>query len=198
MCHGGWCFEHVSQRLRDLGHTVHPLTLTGVSECSHLLHGTVNLDTHIQDVVALLEGENLRDTVLVGHSYGGMVITGAADRAPDRIDSAGLPGRRSSRRRRLLLVTGVRPGAEMVSGGGRDGLRVPMTAVLRCPGDAAPDRLGAPATPTRRRPGTSPPPGLRLRRRVGRPVPVHHDLPEAQRGARLDHPCSRQRTQPHA
>ncbi|MET8462484.1 alpha/beta fold hydrolase [Micromonospora zamorensis] len=87
MCHGGWCFEHVTRRLRDLGHTVHPLTLTGVSERSHLLHGTVNLDTHIQDVVAHLEGENLHDTVLVGHSYGGMVITGAADRAADRIDS---------------------------------------------------------------------------------------------------------------
>ncbi|SCE92962.1 alpha/beta hydrolase fold [Micromonospora chaiyaphumensis] len=59
--------------------------MTGLSERSHLLHGTVNLDTHIQDVVATLEGENLRDVTLVGHSYGGMVITGAADRAPDRV-----------------------------------------------------------------------------------------------------------------
>ncbi len=87
MCHGGWCFEDLTRQLRGLGHTVHPLTLTGLSERSHLLHGTVNLDTHIQDVVAVLEGEDLRDAVLVGHSYGGMVITGAADRAPDRVDS---------------------------------------------------------------------------------------------------------------
>lgn len=87
MCHGGWCFEHLTRRLRGLGHSVHPLTLTGVSERRHLLHGTVNLDTHIQDVVAALDGEDLRDTVLVGHSYGGMVITGAADRAPDRVGS---------------------------------------------------------------------------------------------------------------
>ncbi|MET9022316.1 alpha/beta fold hydrolase [Actinopolymorpha sp. NPDC004070] len=87
MCHGGWSFEHLTRRLRDLGHAVHPLTLTGVSERRHLLHGTVNLDTHIQDVLAVLDGEDLRDAVLVGHSYGGMVITGAADRAPDRVDS---------------------------------------------------------------------------------------------------------------
>ncbi|WP_435205024.1 alpha/beta fold hydrolase [Micromonospora sp. bgisy143] len=73
--------------MRGLGHSVHPLTLTGLSERSHLLHGTVNLDTHIQDVVATLEVEDLRDAVLVGHSYGGMVITGAADQAPERVDS---------------------------------------------------------------------------------------------------------------
>ncbi|MFI7072602.1 alpha/beta fold hydrolase [Micromonospora sediminicola] len=87
MCHGGWCFEPLTRRLRGLGHSVHPLTLTGVSERRHLLQDTVNLDTHIQDVVAALDVEDLRDTVLVGHSYGGMVITGAADRAPDRVDS---------------------------------------------------------------------------------------------------------------
>ncbi|MGK5557318.1 alpha/beta fold hydrolase [Actinomadura kijaniata] len=87
MCHGGWCFEELSGRLRAQGHTVHPLTLTGVGERSHLLPGAVNLDTHIQDVTAVLEAENVRDAVLVGHSYGGMVITGAADRAPDRVAS---------------------------------------------------------------------------------------------------------------
>ncbi|MFC5823603.1 alpha/beta fold hydrolase [Nonomuraea insulae] len=87
MCHGGWCFEELSGGLRAQGHTVHPLTLTGISERSHLLPGAVNLDTHIQDVTAVLEAEDLRDAVLVGHSYGGMVITGAADRAPDRVGS---------------------------------------------------------------------------------------------------------------
>ncbi|MFC4592238.1 alpha/beta fold hydrolase [Sphaerisporangium corydalis] len=87
MCHGGWCFEELTGGLRAHGHAVHPLTLTGVSERGHLLHGGVNLDTHIQDVTAVLAAENIQDAVLVGHSYGGMVITGAADRAPDRVDA---------------------------------------------------------------------------------------------------------------
>ncbi|WP_067479217.1 alpha/beta fold hydrolase [Actinomadura hibisca] len=85
MCHGGWCFDELARELRARGHTAHPLTLTGLSERSHLLPGAVNLDTHIEDVTALLEAEKIRDAVLVGHSYGGMVITGAADRAPDRV-----------------------------------------------------------------------------------------------------------------
>ncbi|MFC4121705.1 alpha/beta fold hydrolase [Nonomuraea zeae] len=85
MCHGGWCFEELTQGLRGLGHSVYPLTLTGLSERSHLLHGTVNLDTHIQDVTALLAAEDLQDVVLAGHSYGGMVIRGVADRMPGRV-----------------------------------------------------------------------------------------------------------------
>ncbi|MFC4536383.1 alpha/beta fold hydrolase [Sphaerisporangium dianthi] len=85
MCHGGWCFEELTGGLRAQGHAVYPLTLTGLSERSHLLHGGVNLDTHIQDVTGVLAAENIQDAVLVGHSYGGMVITGAADRAPERV-----------------------------------------------------------------------------------------------------------------
>lgn len=87
MCHGGWCFADLTRELRAHGHTVHPLTLTGLSERSHLLHGTVNLETHIQDVTGVLVAEDVREAVLVGHSYGGMVITGVADRATDRVDS---------------------------------------------------------------------------------------------------------------
>ncbi|WP_027946427.1 alpha/beta fold hydrolase [Amycolatopsis taiwanensis] len=86
MCHGGWCFTELTEQLRRHGHAVHLLTLTGLSERSHLLHGGVNLDTHIEDVTALLAAENIHDAVLVGHSYGGMVITGAADRMPERVD----------------------------------------------------------------------------------------------------------------
>lgn len=85
MCHGGWCFDGLTQPLRDHGHRAYPLTLTGLSERGHLLQGTVNLDTHIQDVTGVLEAANVRDAVLVGHSYGGMVITGVADRVPDRV-----------------------------------------------------------------------------------------------------------------
>jgi pimeloyl-ACP methyl ester carboxylesterase len=60
-------------------------TLTGVAERSHLLSPHVNLDTHIEDVVNLIRWEDLRRVVLCGHSYGGCVITGVADRLPDRI-----------------------------------------------------------------------------------------------------------------
>ncbi|MGW6334408.1 alpha/beta fold hydrolase [Nocardia rhamnosiphila] len=85
MCHGGWCFEGITHQLRKEGHRVLPLTLTGVGERGHLRRAGVNLDTHIEDVTATLAAEDIRDAVLVGHSYGGMVITGAADRAPDRV-----------------------------------------------------------------------------------------------------------------
>ena len=83
--HGGWCYQRVSAILRAAGHDVYALTLTGVGERSHLpLHG-VDLDVHIADVTAVLHYENLEDVILVGHSYGGMVVTGAADRAAERI-----------------------------------------------------------------------------------------------------------------
>ncbi|GAA4930871.1 alpha/beta fold hydrolase [Streptomyces coeruleoprunus] len=83
--HGAWCFEPLARRLRDHGHQAFPLTLTGVGDRKHLLSGSVNLDTHIEDVVNVLTDQQITDAVLVGHSYGGMVITGAADRAPDRV-----------------------------------------------------------------------------------------------------------------
>ena len=86
-CHGGWCFAPLPERLRERGHRVLTVTLTGLGERGHLLTSTVNLDTHIQDLTALLAAEDVRDAVLVGHSYGGMVITGAADRLPDRVGS---------------------------------------------------------------------------------------------------------------
>ncbi|EOD63701.1 alpha/beta fold hydrolase [Amycolatopsis vancoresmycina] len=87
MCHGGWCFADLTAQLRGHGHRVHPVTPTGIAERSHLLPGGVNLDTHIEDVTALMEAEDVHDAVLVGHSYGGMVITGAADRLPGRVAS---------------------------------------------------------------------------------------------------------------
>ncbi len=83
--HGGWCYTKVARRLRAAGHDVHAPTLTGLGERSHLLRPGIDLDLHIDDVVALLHYEDLRDVILVGHSYGGMVITGIADRASERI-----------------------------------------------------------------------------------------------------------------
>lgn len=86
-CHGGWCFEPLAEQLRQHGHRAYPLTLTGLGDRSHLLHAGVNLETHIQDVLNVLAAEQIEDAVLVGHSYGGMVISGVADRAPERVDS---------------------------------------------------------------------------------------------------------------
>jgi len=83
--HGGWCYRKVAPRLRNAGHEVHAPTMTGLGERSHLLSPAVDLDLHISDIVAVLHYEDLRDVILVGHSYGGMVITGVADRAVDRV-----------------------------------------------------------------------------------------------------------------
>jgi pimeloyl-ACP methyl ester carboxylesterase len=83
--HGGWCYERVARLLRDAGHDVYTPTLTGLGERSHLRSANVDLDLHIQDVVAVLHYDDLHDVILVGHSYGGMVITGVGDRAAARI-----------------------------------------------------------------------------------------------------------------
>lgn len=79
--HGGWCWKIVAPALRRAGHEVYAPSLTGLGERKHLAGPQINLDTHIQDVVALMEMEDLEDVVLLGHSYGGMVVTGAADRS---------------------------------------------------------------------------------------------------------------------
>jgi len=82
---GGWDWRHVDDLLTADGNKVFRATLTGQGERSHLSNTNIDLDTHIQDVVNLIVWEDLHDVVLVGHSYGGMVITGVADRVPDRI-----------------------------------------------------------------------------------------------------------------
>jgi len=83
--HGGWCWTKLSPLLRAAGHNVFAPTLTGLGERSHLLTRDVGLDTHITDIANVLEYEDLHDVVLVGHSYAGMVITGVADKAANRI-----------------------------------------------------------------------------------------------------------------
>jgi pimeloyl-ACP methyl ester carboxylesterase len=82
---GGWVWAQVAPRLREAGHVVYTPTLTGLGERVHLASPEVDLETHIADIVNVLEFEELTDVVLVGHSYGGMVITGVADRVPDRL-----------------------------------------------------------------------------------------------------------------
>ena len=84
---GAWAWRQVTSELRAGGHDVHPLTLTGVADRSHLLGPDIDLDTHITDIVRLAEAEDLRDIVLVGHSYGGLPVSAAALRLRDRIRS---------------------------------------------------------------------------------------------------------------
>ena len=83
--HGGWCWKRVTPYLRDAGHAVYTPTLTGLGERSHLASPETNLSTHIQDILNVLWYEDLTDVILVGHSYSGMVITGVADNAPERV-----------------------------------------------------------------------------------------------------------------
>jgi len=83
--HGGWCYQRVARILRSAGHDVYAPTMTGLGERAHLLSPKIDLDLHVADIVAVLHYEDLRDVILVGHSYGGMVITGVADRAADRV-----------------------------------------------------------------------------------------------------------------
>jgi pimeloyl-ACP methyl ester carboxylesterase len=83
--HGAWCWTRVTPGLRAAGHAVHEVTLTGLGDRYHLRGACEGLGTHIDDVVAYLECNQLEDVVLVGHSYAGMVITGVAERAAERI-----------------------------------------------------------------------------------------------------------------
>lgn len=83
--HGGWCYQDLARLLRVQGHDVYTPTLTGLGERAHLLSTDVDLDMHVTDVANVLFYEDLHDVVLVGHSYGGLVITGVADRVTDRV-----------------------------------------------------------------------------------------------------------------
>lgn len=86
--HGGWCWRRVTDILSAKGHTVITPTLTGLGERSHLVQSVTGLDTHVTDIVNVFKWEGLSDVVLCGHSYGGMVISGVAERvAPDAIRS---------------------------------------------------------------------------------------------------------------
>jgi pimeloyl-ACP methyl ester carboxylesterase len=84
--HGGWWFEPLARLLGRLGHEAYPLTFTGIGDRNPLLTASVNLD-NIQDLANVLEAGRIEDAVLVGHSYGGMVISGVADRVPERVDA---------------------------------------------------------------------------------------------------------------
>jgi pimeloyl-ACP methyl ester carboxylesterase len=85
--HGGWCYGRVADLLRGSGHRVYTPTLTGLGKRSHLLTRAINLSTHVTDITNLIRWEDVRQIILVGHSYGGMVVTGVADAMTDRISA---------------------------------------------------------------------------------------------------------------
>jgi pimeloyl-ACP methyl ester carboxylesterase len=83
--HGGWCWRRVADILRARGHRVFAPSLTGLGDRAHLLSKNISLQTHVEDVLSVAETEELSDFVLVGHSYGGMIITGVADTLGGRV-----------------------------------------------------------------------------------------------------------------
>jgi len=89
VCHGawggGWSWKKMHPLMQAAGHRLVTPTYTGLGERAHLANPSIDLDTHIADVLNVIRYEDLRDIVLLGHSYGGMVATGVADRARDRI-----------------------------------------------------------------------------------------------------------------
>jgi pimeloyl-ACP methyl ester carboxylesterase len=82
---GGWVWQDVARDLRRGGHVVYPVTLTGLADRVHLARPEVDLETHITDVINLIEYEALNEVSLLCHSYSGIVITGVADRIPERL-----------------------------------------------------------------------------------------------------------------
>jgi pimeloyl-ACP methyl ester carboxylesterase len=125
---GAWVWKRVLPALWDAGHRAFALTLTGVGERAHQRHAGIRLRDHIDDVAGVIEAEELRDFVLVGHSYGGIVVTGVADRFAERIRhlvcldavvpktgeswSSGHPDDVREQRRRTIAETGVVPPAD--------------------------------------------------------------------------------------
>jgi pimeloyl-ACP methyl ester carboxylesterase len=83
--HGGWCWRRLADLLQARGHQVFAPTMTGLGERSHLLDAKVNLATHVTDIANVIKWESLNDVVLVGHSYGGVVISGVAEELRDAI-----------------------------------------------------------------------------------------------------------------
>lgn len=126
---GGWCWRWVAPLLTAAGHQVHAPTLTGLGERAHLTGPHVSLDTHIEDIVSLLRYEDLTDVMLVGWSYGGMVVAGAADRVPERIGHIVYLDSDAPRDGETSVPPGRLAAREDLARAHGDGWRVPPTAL---------------------------------------------------------------------
>ena len=141
---GGWIWQRVARQLRAAGHEVYTPTLTGMGERIHLATPEVDLATHVLDVVNVLEAEDLHEVVLAGHSYGGMPVTGVAERVPERLSQivyldAFVP--RDGESLLDLLGPQARADTERAFQNSDDGWRVLW------PGDTAPPRPWPAPTP---------------------------------------------------
>lgn len=145
ICHGawsaGWAWKKVRPLLRAAGHEVFTPTYTGLGERAHQASRSITLDTHIADILAVIDFEDLRDIVLVGHSYGGMVATGVADRAGERIAKliyldAFVPGHGQSLLDMLPAEEGARRQEQAAASG--DGWLLPPNPP---PADTSPEDL---------------------------------------------------------
>jgi len=87
--HGGWCWNKLIPHLESAGHRALAVTLTGQGDRAHLINPSVDLSTHVTDVVSVLEMDDLSDVILVGHSYGGLVVCGAAERHLEQLKVSG-------------------------------------------------------------------------------------------------------------
>ncbi len=153
LAHGAWSAAWAWKKMRPLlgaaGHEFFSPTYTGLGERAHLARPEIDLSTHIQDVLAVLEFEDLTDVTLLGHSYGGMVATGVADKAPGRIArvvyiDAFAPKDGQS----LFDLVGPKAEGNMRAGAAKDGdgWRLPVNPM---PPDTAPEDV-AWASPKRR------------------------------------------------
>ena len=105
VCHGawsaGWAWKKMHPLMQAAGHRLVTPTYTGLGERAHLANPSIDLNSHVEDMLTVIKYEDLRDIVLVGHSYGGMVATGVADRARDKVSAAHLYRRLRARRRTI-------------------------------------------------------------------------------------------------
>src|SRR5208282_3690881 len=133
LVHGSWAgsvvWRQLAPRLRKAGHEVYAPTLTSIGARRHLLSREIDLNTHIQDVIGVVEDEDLSDIVLVGNTYGGMVITGVADRVPEKVASlvyldAFVPENRQS------CLSLLPPGVPLATVPGEDWLVPPISSAV--------------------------------------------------------------------
>jgi pimeloyl-ACP methyl ester carboxylesterase len=117
--HGGWCWRRVADRLERKGHKVYAPSLTGLGDRSHLIGTRPNVTTHIDDIANIIRFEDLQRVVLVGHSYGGIVISGVAEKALPRIASI------------VFLDAFVPQNGQTIMSLSRQGLRDNVSAALK-------------------------------------------------------------------
>ena len=137
----GWAWRKVRPLMRARGHDIFTPTYTGLGERSHLAHKDIDLETHIADTLGVLKFEDLRNVILVGHSYGGMVAAGVADRASERISQLVYLDAFAPRDGQSLLELQTEEARQRVRNGAKnegDGWRVPPNPA---PPDTSPEDL---------------------------------------------------------